>query len=45
VQARALVYGLGRMWVDGHCAQWGGQKHARRAMAHVLDDFIRQLRR
>lgn len=44
--ARALVYGLGRMYVDGHFAQWLPRARSREAaMRAVLDLFLAGLRR
>ncbi|MER9233386.1 TetR/AcrR family transcriptional regulator [Mesorhizobium sp. M0622] len=40
LQARALVYGLARMWVDGQFAQWGGIEKAELLMKQSLDDFL-----
>lgn len=40
LQARALVYGLARMWIDGQFAQWGGAEKAELLMQQSLDDFI-----
>jgi AcrR family transcriptional regulator len=40
LQARALVYGLARMWVDGQFAQWGGIDKAELLMKQSLDDFL-----
>jgi AcrR family transcriptional regulator len=40
---RALVYGLARMYVDGHFAQWGTGDEPERAMQKVLDLFIAAL--
>jgi AcrR family transcriptional regulator len=37
---RALVYGLARMYVDGHFAQWGTGDKPEHAMQKVLDLFI-----
>jgi AcrR family transcriptional regulator len=37
---RALVYGLARMYVDGHFAQWGTGDNPEYAMQKVLDLFI-----
>lgn len=45
LEARALVYGLGRMYADGHFAQWlpPATDH-KEAMESVLDLFIAGLR-
>jgi AcrR family transcriptional regulator len=40
LQARALVYGLARMWIDGQFAQWGGQAQAEALMQQSLDSFL-----
>jgi hypothetical protein len=41
---RALVFGLARMYVSGHFAQWGLTKtSAKRAMTDILDTFINGL--
>ncbi len=40
LQARALVYGLARMWIDGQFAQWGGVEQAETLMKKGLDDFL-----
>lgn len=40
LQARALMYGLARMWIDGQFAQWGGQQQAEVLMLQSLDRFI-----
>lgn len=43
--ARALVYGLGRMYADGHFAQWlPPARNRKEAMESVLDLFIAGLR-
>jgi hypothetical protein len=41
IAARALVYGLARMVIDGHFAQWGmsGQT-AEQTMQNVLRHFV-----
>jgi AcrR family transcriptional regulator len=39
--ARALSYGLARMYIDGHLPQWGvDQQGAVRAMRATLDQFV-----
>jgi hypothetical protein len=39
--AKALSYGLARMYVDGHFPQWGvAQRDAEAAMHRVLDLFL-----
>lgn len=41
LHARALSYGLARMYIDGHMPQWGVQEAgAMDAMESVLDQFI-----
>jgi AcrR family transcriptional regulator len=45
LQARALVYGLARMWIDGQFAQWGGQAQAEALMQQSLDSFLALLAR
>lgn len=41
LNARALSYGLARMYIDGHMPQWGvKQSDAMHAMEVVLDQFI-----
>ncbi|MER9656334.1 TetR/AcrR family transcriptional regulator [Mesorhizobium sp. M0152] len=40
LQARALVYGLARMWIDGQFAQWGGAEKAELLMKQSLDGFL-----
>jgi len=41
LNARALSYGLARMYIDGHMPQWGvKQGDAMRAMEVVLDQFM-----
>ena len=41
LHARALSYGLARMYIDGHMPQWGVQDaDAMSAMESVLDQFI-----
>jgi AcrR family transcriptional regulator len=43
--AKALSYGLARMYVDGHFPQWGvAEADAERAMHRVLDLFLELLR-
>jgi len=37
---RAFVYGLARMWCDGHLQDWQGAVSAETAMADALDTFI-----
>lgn len=40
LQARAFVYGLARMWIDGQFAQWGGEAQAEALMGQALDDYV-----
>lgn len=40
LQARALAYGLARIWVDGQFAQWGGVENAEKLMRESLDGYI-----
>ena len=41
IAARALVYGLARMYIDGHFAQWAvAGKTAEQTALSVLDNFI-----
>ena len=43
--AKALSYGLARMYVDGHFPQWGvQQREAQAAMDRVIDLFLELLR-
>ncbi|MGO4852709.1 TetR/AcrR family transcriptional regulator [Phaeovulum sp. W22_SRMD_FR3] len=44
LSCRALVYGLGRMLIDGHFPEWCPQGDPRSWMQHSLDHFIRDLR-
>lgn len=41
--ARALVYGLARMAIDGHFPEWNGGEPPSEAMHKTLHLFIRQL--
>lgn len=45
LQARAFVYGLARMWIDGQFAQWGGMEKAEQLMQQSLDDYVALLAR
>ncbi|GAC1581053.1 MAG: hypothetical protein NVS3B5_14950 [Sphingomicrobium sp.] len=38
--SRAFVYGVARMWVDGHFREWRVERPAGEAMAAALDLFI-----
>lgn len=40
LSSRATVYGLARMWIDGHFPEWVGDQPAAQAMAAALDLFI-----
>jgi AcrR family transcriptional regulator len=40
LNARAFVYGMARMWTDGHFAQWGGEAQAEESMHQCLDDYL-----
>jgi len=41
IAAKAVAYGLARMYVDGHFVQWGaGQEKVERTMQTVLDVFL-----
>lgn len=41
IAARALVYGLARMYIDGHFAQWAAAGHnAERTAQNVLKHFV-----
>ena len=42
---RALVYGLARMWTDGHFAQWGGEANAQALTERALDHYVSLMRR
>jgi len=42
--ARALVYGLARMAVDGHFPEWHGTEPAKDAVQHALGMFISNIR-
>jgi AcrR family transcriptional regulator len=44
LEARALSYGLARMYVDNHLPQWGiGKENAEAAMNAVLDHYLASL--
>ena len=43
LQARAFIYGLARMWIDGQFEQWGGAEHAAALMRQSLDDYVARL--
>lgn len=45
LQARALAYGLARMWVDGQFDQWGGEGNAEELMRESLDGYVALLKR
>lgn len=40
LSSRATVYGLARMWIDGHFPEWIGSQPAEHAMSAALDLFI-----
>ena len=45
LMAKALSYGLARMYVDGHFPQWGvGERDVPQAMRRVIDLFLELLR-
>jgi AcrR family transcriptional regulator len=44
LSCRALVYGLGRMFVDGHFPEWQPEGDPFDRMRQSLSDFIRSLR-
>ena len=41
--SRAFVYGVARMWVDGHFEEWGVSQPPLQAMYNALDMFIMSL--
>jgi hypothetical protein len=42
IAARALVYGLARMCIDGHFAQWAEAGHtAERTTQTILEHFVK----
>lgn len=43
--SRAQVYGLARMWCDGHLKDWQGNTSPRAAMARALELFVAGLTR
>jgi AcrR family transcriptional regulator len=43
--ARALVYGLARMFIDGHIPGWHGSEPPKNAIQHALSTFISQMRK
>jgi len=45
LNCRAFVYGLARMWCDGHMAEWAGRASPAQAMRRGLDAFIEGLLR
>ena len=45
LSARALVYGLARMAIDGHMPEWHPQEPAAQAIERALDQFIESIRR
>lgn len=40
LSARAFIYGLCRMWIDGHFTEWRAEKPAEHAMSEAVDLFI-----
>ena len=40
LSARAFIYGLCRMWIDGHFTEWHVDKPAGQAMAEAVELFI-----
>lgn len=40
LNCRAFVYGLARMWCDGHLRDWQGSRSPRAAANQALDSFI-----
>ena len=40
LSARAFIYGLCRMWIDGHFTEWRVEKPADQAMSEAVDLFI-----
>lgn len=45
LNCRAFVYGLARMWCDGHLRDWHGERPARDAANLALNSFIDSLAR
>lgn len=45
LSARALVYGLARMAIDGHMPEWHPHEPAAQALERALDQFIDSIRR
>ena len=43
LQARAFIYGLARMWIDGQFKQWGRGEHAATLMRRSVDDYVARL--
>lgn len=43
LNCRAFVYGLARMWCDGHLGDWQGDRAARAAADLALESFIDSL--
>ena len=41
---RAFIYGVARMWIDGHFEEWKVEKPAPQAMSAALDLFIAMIR-
>jgi AcrR family transcriptional regulator len=42
--SRAFIYGVARMWIDGHFKEWKVEKPAPQAMSAALDLFIAIIR-
>ena len=38
--SRAFIYGVARMWIDGHFREWKVEKPPAKAMSDALDMFI-----
>ena len=38
--SRAFIYGVARMWIDGHFPEWKVEKPPAKAMSDALDLFI-----
>ena len=45
LSCRALVYGLVRMYVDGHFPEWQSEGEPAVWMERALSDFIQRLRK
>ncbi|WP_150130100.1 hypothetical protein [Sinorhizobium sp. RAC02] len=42
--SRAFIYGVARMWIDGHFEEWKVEKPAPQTMSAALDLFIAMIR-